>query len=229
MSKEVYVAGVGMTPFGKHLDTSVKQMTCKAVEAALADAGCDKAQLQGAFFGNSTQGHMDGQHMIRGELALRDDGPAGAAGGQRRERLRERQHGLPPGGELRAGRRCRHRARRRRREDVLHRQGAQRSAPSTARGTCTTRRPAGARCCEMGHGIEPPPKAACRASPTACSWTSMRRMGRMHMREYRHDAAADRRRVGEESRALGAQPAGPVSRQRTRVEQILARRRSLTR
>jgi acetyl-CoA acyltransferase len=77
MSKEVYVAGIGMTPFGKHLDTSVKQMTCKAVEGALADAGCDKAQLQGAFFGNSTQGHMDGQHMIRGELALRAMGVHG--------------------------------------------------------------------------------------------------------------------------------------------------------
>jgi len=71
MSKDVYVAGVGMTPFGKHLDTSVKQLTRTAVEDALADAGCDKGQLQGAFFGNSTQGHMEGQHMIRGELALR--------------------------------------------------------------------------------------------------------------------------------------------------------------
>src|SRR3984893_4814570 len=71
MSKDVYVAGVGMTPFGKHLDTSVKQLTRTAVEDALADAGCDKGQLQGAFFGNSTQGHMEGQHMIRGQLALR--------------------------------------------------------------------------------------------------------------------------------------------------------------
>ncbi|MFM0339961.1 thiolase family protein [Paraburkholderia fungorum] len=71
MGNEVYIAGVGMTLFGKHLETSVKQLTRAAVEAALADAGCDKAQLQGAFFGNSTQGHMEGQHMIRGQLALR--------------------------------------------------------------------------------------------------------------------------------------------------------------
>lgn len=71
MGNEVYIAGVGMTPFGKHLETSVKQLTRAAVEDALADAGCDKSQLQGAFFGNSTQGHMEGQHMIRGQLALR--------------------------------------------------------------------------------------------------------------------------------------------------------------
>lgn len=71
MSTEVYIAGVGMTSFGKHLDTSVKQLTRVAVEDTLADAGCDGRQLQGAFFGNSTQGHMEGQHMIRGQLALR--------------------------------------------------------------------------------------------------------------------------------------------------------------
>jgi acetyl-CoA acyltransferase len=71
MSSEVYIAGIGMTSFGKHLDTSIKQLTRTAVEGALADAGCDSRQVQGAFFGNSTQGHMEGQHMIRGQLALR--------------------------------------------------------------------------------------------------------------------------------------------------------------
>ena len=34
----VYVAGVGMTPFGRLLDTSIKAMTKQAVDAALADA-----------------------------------------------------------------------------------------------------------------------------------------------------------------------------------------------
>lgn len=71
MNEIVYVAGVGMTPFGKHHAWSVKDLTRKAVEAALADAGCDKSQLQAAYFANATQGHMEGQHMIRGQLALR--------------------------------------------------------------------------------------------------------------------------------------------------------------
>ena len=77
MSTVVFIAGIGMTPFGKHMDTSVKQLTRRAVEAALADAGGEQTALQAAFFGNSTQGHMDGQHMIRGELALRDMGLQG--------------------------------------------------------------------------------------------------------------------------------------------------------
>ena len=77
MSAQVYITGVGMTRFGKHLDTSVKQLTRLAVEAALADAGCAKGQVQAAFFANSTQGHMEGQDMIRGQLALRAMGMQG--------------------------------------------------------------------------------------------------------------------------------------------------------
>ena len=71
MKEEVFVAGVGMTKFGKHLDKSIKQLTRTAVEQALADAGCETSQLQAAFFSNCTQGHFEGQHMVRGEIALR--------------------------------------------------------------------------------------------------------------------------------------------------------------
>jgi acetyl-CoA acyltransferase len=66
----VYIVGVGMTPFGRHLDKSVKQLTAWAVEDALKDAGCDRRAIGAAFFGNTTQGHFDGQHMIRGQVAL---------------------------------------------------------------------------------------------------------------------------------------------------------------
>src|ERR1700688_1901899 len=77
MSTQVFVAGVGMTPFGKHQDKSVKQLTQAAVQRALDDAGCAKGQLHAVFFANSTQGHMEGQDMIRGELALRAMGVQG--------------------------------------------------------------------------------------------------------------------------------------------------------
>lgn len=71
MNQRVYVAGVGMTPFGKHLGASVRQLTRGAVEQALADAGCDRRDVQMAFFANAAQGHMEGQDMIRGQIALR--------------------------------------------------------------------------------------------------------------------------------------------------------------
>jgi acetyl-CoA acyltransferase len=77
MRTPVYVAGVAMTRFGKHEDKSIKDLTRDAVAQALADAGCNSALLQAAFFANSTQGHMEGQQMIRGELALRSMGLQG--------------------------------------------------------------------------------------------------------------------------------------------------------
>src|SRR5258706_5230335 len=73
MSK-VYIAGVGMTPFGKFLDRSIKDLSLQAVEAALADAGAAKADVQAAFFANATQSPLEGQHMVGGQVALRDMG-----------------------------------------------------------------------------------------------------------------------------------------------------------
>lgn len=75
--ERVYVVGVGMTRFGKHLERSVKDLTAEAVNGALRDAGCDVSAIQSAFFSNTTQGHMEGQHSIRGEIALRAMGIGG--------------------------------------------------------------------------------------------------------------------------------------------------------
>lgn len=68
--EDIYIVGVGMTAFGRHLDKSIKQLTAWAVDDALNDAGCSRDAVQAAFFGNCTQGHFEGQHMIRGQVAL---------------------------------------------------------------------------------------------------------------------------------------------------------------
>ncbi|HQD84532.1 MAG TPA: thiolase family protein, partial [Quisquiliibacterium sp.] len=75
--EQIYVVGVGMTPFGKLADVSIKAMTKQAVDAALADAGIGADALQAAYFGNASQGHMEGQQMIRGQVALRSMGIGG--------------------------------------------------------------------------------------------------------------------------------------------------------
>ena len=67
---DVFIVGVGMTPFGRHLDQSVKQLTASAVGEALADASCRVDAVDVAFFGNSVQGFMQGQLFIRGQIAL---------------------------------------------------------------------------------------------------------------------------------------------------------------
>ena len=71
---KVYIVGVGMTPFGKFLDRSIKDLSRQAVEAALADAGAAKTDVQAAFFANATQSPLEGQHMVGGQIALRDMG-----------------------------------------------------------------------------------------------------------------------------------------------------------
>ena len=62
MMQDIYVIGVGMTPFGKFRDKSIKDMTREAVTGALADAGLSAKRIEGAFFSNAVQGHMEGQH-----------------------------------------------------------------------------------------------------------------------------------------------------------------------
>ena len=69
MSK-VYVVGVGMTPFGKFLDRSVRDLAVAAATAALEDGRCASSGVDSVFFANSAQGVMEGQHSIRGEIAL---------------------------------------------------------------------------------------------------------------------------------------------------------------
>lgn len=72
--EEIYVVGVGMTPFGRMLDKDIKTLTHDSVSAALADAGIEAGALEAAYFANASQGHMEQQHMIRGQIALRSMG-----------------------------------------------------------------------------------------------------------------------------------------------------------
>jgi len=71
---EIYVVGVGMTPFGRHVDKSVKDLTRMAVTEALVDAGVSKAEIGAAFFANASQAALEGQYMIPGQIALRSMG-----------------------------------------------------------------------------------------------------------------------------------------------------------
>ncbi|MBH1966294.1 MAG: thiolase family protein [Comamonadaceae bacterium] len=77
MTQNIYVAGIGITNFGKQLDKSVKDLVSQAVTSALKDAGCEPSQIQAAYFGTAGQGHLEGQTMVPGEVALRAMGISG--------------------------------------------------------------------------------------------------------------------------------------------------------
>jgi len=68
----IYVAGVGMTCFGRHPSETVRSLASAAALEAMEDAGCNPAAVDAIFFANAGQGAMEGQHSIRGELALKD-------------------------------------------------------------------------------------------------------------------------------------------------------------
>lgn len=68
----VYVIGVGMTPFGRLPQETVRTLSRRAVEEALADAGLEFDAVQSVAFANSVQGAMEGQYGIRGQAALQD-------------------------------------------------------------------------------------------------------------------------------------------------------------
>jgi acetyl-CoA acetyltransferase len=68
------VAGVGMTRFGKHMDTGLKALGREALLPALTDAGIDKDAIEAAFVGNAMAGLVTGQECIRGQVVLRSAG-----------------------------------------------------------------------------------------------------------------------------------------------------------
>lgn len=75
--RPIFIAGVGMTPFGIDLAGSVKKLAQAAITEALADAECDVASIEAAWFANTSQGTLEGQQMVRGQVALRSLGFAG--------------------------------------------------------------------------------------------------------------------------------------------------------
>ena len=74
MHMNAYIAGVGMTRFGKHLDTTLKGLAGEAISEALADAGIPAGDLDVAYMGNAAGGVVQGQEMISGQVALRQLG-----------------------------------------------------------------------------------------------------------------------------------------------------------
>jgi len=74
---QVYVAGVGMTPFVRHLDKSIHDLSGAAAALALQDAGAEGAAVEAVYFASATNGALQGQHSIPGPIAARRAGLSG--------------------------------------------------------------------------------------------------------------------------------------------------------
>ena len=76
--RKVYIVGVGMTRFAKHLNRSEKDLTAEAFAKTLEDAaGVKTGDIQSAWFSNTTWGYFNMQHSIKGQVALRPLGIEG--------------------------------------------------------------------------------------------------------------------------------------------------------
>ncbi len=68
---EIYIVGVGMTPFGRLLERSVYDMVGEAVGLALNDARCGIPDIGSAFYATVNNGQFQGQSAIPGPIAMR--------------------------------------------------------------------------------------------------------------------------------------------------------------
>jgi acetyl-CoA acyltransferase len=71
------VIGVGLTPFGKHSDSSLGALTALAVSGALSDAGVQPEEIEMAFVANSMASVITGQVSVVGQSVLRPNGFSG--------------------------------------------------------------------------------------------------------------------------------------------------------
>lgn len=77
MSKHAYIIGVGMTPFGRHLDRTHTDLAQEAVRLALADADIEAKEIDSTVYATVVQGFFAGEMSIPSQFALRPLGISG--------------------------------------------------------------------------------------------------------------------------------------------------------
>lgn len=67
---DIYIAGIAMTVFGRHLERSLHDLAGEALGGALHDAGCLASDLGMAFYAGTTNGPLQGQITIPGQVVF---------------------------------------------------------------------------------------------------------------------------------------------------------------
>jgi acetyl-CoA acetyltransferase len=77
VSTEVDIAGVGMHPFGRFPDATLKDLARVAIVRALDDAGMTTKDIDAVYSANAMAGVLQGQEQIRGQTVMREVGIEG--------------------------------------------------------------------------------------------------------------------------------------------------------
>ena len=67
--REVLVAGIGSTPFGRHRDTDIQTLAIRAADAAIRDSGLARSEVGALYLGNFVSGSLTGQEVLAGLVA----------------------------------------------------------------------------------------------------------------------------------------------------------------
>lgn len=70
MTTPIFVAGVAMTQFGRHLDRSLASLAQEALTNVLQDAGASISDIEQVFYSGVTQGPLQGQNAVPGEILV---------------------------------------------------------------------------------------------------------------------------------------------------------------
>ena len=66
----IYVAGIAMTVFGRHVERSLHDLAGEALQGALKDAGCQAGDIGVAYYSGMTNGPLQGQISIPGQVVF---------------------------------------------------------------------------------------------------------------------------------------------------------------
>ncbi|HET8883804.1 MAG TPA: thiolase family protein [Solimonas sp.] len=66
----IHVVGTAMTVFGRHPERSLAELAGEALEGALTDAGCTRADLGAAYYAGMTNGPLQGQSAVPGQVVF---------------------------------------------------------------------------------------------------------------------------------------------------------------
>jgi acetyl-CoA acetyltransferase len=75
--KDIYIAGIAMTVFGRHIERPLHDLAREALDGALKDANCTTDDLGVAFYAGMTNGPLQGQISIPGQVVFSKIGVEG--------------------------------------------------------------------------------------------------------------------------------------------------------
>ncbi len=67
---QIYIAGIAMTVFGRHPERSLEDLAGEALRDSLKDAGCSAADIGVAYYSGMTNGPLQGQISIPGQVVF---------------------------------------------------------------------------------------------------------------------------------------------------------------